>query len=141
MTLKTLGNLESCRAAMASSAPDLLILDMNLSEDRAIDLLKVLGQALGCQCEQPSATSGSKAIHALKTASYDLVFMDCQMPELDGYGATAQLRDPATGVKNRSVPVVALTANAMPSDREKCLQAGMSRESSARHQGYLQNDR
>lgn len=68
--------------------------------------------------------NGQEAVAALREESvYDLVFMDCQMPEMDGYAATAEIRkyEGAT----RHVPIVALTANAMREDRDKCLKAGM----------------
>lgn len=63
---------------------------------------------------------------SLRSIPYDLVFMDCQMPEMDGYEATKRIRDPRSGVLNPAIPIVAMTANAMQSDREKCLAAGMS---------------
>jgi PAS domain S-box-containing protein len=70
--------------------------------------------------------NGLKAISALKAVDYDFVFMDCQMPEMDGYKATRLLRDPATGVLNPAIPVIAMTAHAMAGDRDKCLEAGMN---------------
>jgi len=51
--------------------------------------------------------------------------MDCQMPEIDGYEATRQIRDKNSHVKNHNIPIVAMTANAMQGDKEKCLEAGM----------------
>jgi response regulator RpfG family c-di-GMP phosphodiesterase len=53
------------------------------------------------------------------------VLMDCQMPEMDGYEATRQLREPASGVRNSKIPVIALTAHALATDRAKCLASGM----------------
>jgi len=70
--------------------------------------------------------NGEQAIDALVQVAYDLVFMDCQMPVMDGYEATRRIRDPQTGVKDSKVPIVAMTANAMKADREKCLAAGMN---------------
>jgi two-component system sensor histidine kinase/response regulator len=71
------------------------------------------------------AANGEEAVHALETLPYDLVFMDCQMPLLDGYEATRRIRDSQSKVLDRAVPVVAMTANTMQGDREKCLAVGM----------------
>ena len=70
------------------------------------------------------AANGLEALQALEKESFDLVFMDLQMPEMDGFEATAAIRkkEQSTGVH---LPVVALTAHAMKGDREKCLAGGM----------------
>lgn len=70
------------------------------------------------------AGNGLEALAALKKESFDLVFMDVQMPEMDGYEATAAIRE-AERDSGRHQPVIALTAHAMKGDREKCLAAGM----------------
>ena len=68
---------------------------------------------------------GRQALDALATKSFDLVLMDCNMPVLDGLEATRRLRDGEAGAASAAVPVIALTANAMDSDRDQCLAAGM----------------
>ncbi len=72
------------------------------------------------------AGNGFEALAALRERPYDLVLMDCQMPEMDGFEATRQLRDPATGARDTAIPVIALTANAMQGDRDRCIDAGMN---------------
>ena len=70
------------------------------------------------------AANGAEALAAIEQASYDLVFMDCQMPVMDGFQATREIRKIESRTGKR-VPIVALTANAMAGDREACLAAGM----------------
>ncbi len=69
------------------------------------------------------AVNGVEALEASQRSSYDLIFMDCQMPKMDGYEATKIIRA-ADGVSRRPW-IVAMTANAMQGDQEKCLAAGM----------------
>ncbi len=71
------------------------------------------------------AENGFQALDALRNKRFDLVFMDCQMPEMDGYQCTKMLRQPENGVLDPLIPVIAMTAHAMTGDREKCLAAGM----------------
>ena len=68
--------------------------------------------------------NGEEAVEHVKDGDYNLVLMDCQMPKMDGYEATREIRKMQGDRKN--IPVVAMTANAMEGDKEKCLQAGMS---------------
>jgi CheY-like chemotaxis protein len=72
------------------------------------------------------AGNGLEALAALAREDFDLVLMDCQMPELDGYEATRRLRESMPGLRNRHIPVIALTAHALASDRDRCLAAGMT---------------
>ncbi|WP_210418719.1 response regulator [Aliikangiella coralliicola] len=75
------------------------------------------------------AGNGLEAINLLKTAPenspYSLILMDCQMPEMDGYQASRVIRDSQAGEENKEIIIIAMTANAMKGDREKCLAAGM----------------
>lgn len=97
----------------------LLVEDNEVNQQVAIGLLKKLGQRADI------ARNGAEAITALTERDYDLVFMDMQMPVMDGMEATARIRDPASGVRNHRVTIIAMTANAMQGDREKCLASGM----------------
>jgi len=84
----------------------------------AVQMLRRLG------CRSEVAANGLEVIEALKKIPFDAILMDCQMPEMDGYEATRAIRA-AEAASGRHVPIIAMTANAMRGDREKCLQAGM----------------
>ena len=72
-----------------------------------------------------AAATGLEAVELAGRAEVDLVFMDCQMPELDGYSATQRIRADEAARATRRLPIVAMTAHAMAGDRDKCLAAGM----------------
>jgi CheY-like chemotaxis protein len=81
-------------------------------------------ERLGCQVDL--ADGGAEGVQAARLQHYDLVLMDCQMPEVDGYEATRQIRLWELAQKSaRRLPIAALTAHAMAGDREKCEAAGM----------------
>jgi CheY-like chemotaxis protein len=92
--------------------------DNVINQKVAVRLLEKWG------CRIDVAANGQEAVTMLAQFAYDIVFMDCQMPELDGFAATAAIRqrEASTG---QHVPIVAMTANAMQGDREECLAAGM----------------
>ncbi len=79
---------------------------------------------LGLQCEK--ASNGLEALEARKTGDFDVILMDCQMPVMDGFEATRQIRFFENESSKPKVNIIALTANAMAGDREKCLDAGMN---------------
>ncbi|MBF0101762.1 MAG: response regulator [Desulfobacterales bacterium] len=72
------------------------------------------------------ANNGKEALTLLKKIEFDLILMDVQMPELDGFEATKYIRDPASDILNHDVPIIAMTAHAMQGDRERCIQSGMN---------------
>ncbi|MEM9406120.1 MAG: two-component regulator propeller domain-containing protein [Acidobacteriota bacterium] len=94
-----------------------------LAEDNAVmrEVAEEMLQLLGIQTVP--APNGLEAVRMLQEQSFDVVLMDCQMPLLDGYSATQRIR--ALEVNGKRLPIIAMTANAMAGDREKCLEVGM----------------
>ena len=101
----------------AAGARILLVEDNEINRRIASAMLRSLGYAT------ETADDGFKALDAASRTHYDLILMDCQMPGMDGFEATRKLRAGEDG--GRHVPIVALTANAMAEDRDRCLAAGM----------------
>ena len=97
-----------------------------VAEDNSTNREVALGmlRKLGLRAE--AVANGAEAIGALESIPYDLVLMDMRMPVMDGIEAARQIRDPRSKVLNHDIPIIALTANAMESDRDSCLAAGMN---------------
>ncbi len=108
-------------AAVRSPSPSLCGKRVLLVEDNEINRKVALRMLTRCQLQVDVAVDGRDAVEKASQNAYDLILMDCQMPEMDGYEATRQLR--AMGI---AVPIIALTANALEGDREKCLACGMN---------------
>jgi len=121
LTRYTLGSVRADAGARAAARP--LRLHVLLAEDNLVNqklALHVLGQ-LGCTTEV--APDGVEALRLWAAGEHDAILMDCQMPELDGLQAAQEIRRREQA--GERVPIVALTANAMAGDRERCLAAGM----------------
>lgn len=99
-----------------------------LVEDNKVNQMVTKGLLNKVDLSCDIAVTGVEALNILKNTNddYDLIFMDCQMPEMDGYQATEQIRRGIAGERYCNIPIIAMTANAMSYDREKCLAAGMS---------------
>ena len=97
-----------------------------LAEDNVVnrEIAVAMLELLGCTVE--IAEDGREVLDAVNARSYDLILMDCQMPNLDGLNASRLIREQENRrPQRRRLPIVALTANAMEGDREQCLAAGM----------------
>jgi PAS domain S-box-containing protein len=96
-----------------------------VAEDNSTNQMVILGilKKLGYRADV--VANGVEAVRSLQEIPYDLVLMDCQMPEMDGYEATRRIRAAESKELNRHISIVAMTAYAMQGDREKCLEAGM----------------
>jgi PAS domain S-box-containing protein len=97
----------------------LVVEDNPVNQLVAVRLLRRLGG------EVMAVASGAEALVRCTTDVFDIVFMDCQMPEMDGYETTRRLRAGAGTIREHRTPIVALTANALADDRQRCLDAGM----------------
>ncbi len=116
---------EQVAALHSNEAPQLgarvLVAEDNLINQKVISaMLKMMG------CTYVIASNGQEAINKLSKEKFDLVLMDGQMPIVDGYEASRQIREGKAGEDNCLIPIIAVTANAIKGDTERCLAAGMN---------------
>lgn len=113
-----------CPVEWPSNTRLLLVEDNHVNQEVALGVLDSIG------LRADVAGDGLEALYSLENAPaenpYTLIIMDCQMPEMDGYEASRNIRAGKAGESNRLIPIIAMTANAMKGDKEKCLNAGMS---------------
>ncbi len=111
------GQQENLELERICGAEILLVDDNEINQEVATELLEQAGMCVTVAC------NGKEAVEKITLSQYDCVFMDIQMPEMDGYEATRHIRKDE---RFASLPIVAMTANAMQGDREKCIDAGMN---------------
>jgi CheY-like chemotaxis protein/HPt (histidine-containing phosphotransfer) domain-containing protein len=107
-------------ASPAAPGARILVVD-----DNVVNRAVIVGMLEAYECVTSEAEDGGEAVRKAAESDFDLVFMDCQMPVLDGFEATAEIRRQEEATGRRRVPIVALTASALKGERERCLAAGM----------------
>ena len=133
--LSGLINSETIRTAQLNAPADAgkeevapLNVDVLLVEDNVVnqEVAKAMLKMLGCNTT--SVVNGKQAVDLIvdQERRFDIVLMDCQMPEMDGFTATRHIREHEESVGTAAHPIVALTANALSGDRERCLEVGMN---------------
>ena len=119
-----LAALPSLTATAANTRAGTLERRILVAEDNQVNQLLVMTLLRQFGYTAEAVKNGQEALDALRRASFDLVLMDCQMPEMDGFQATAAIRAQEASCGGH-IPIVALTANAMPEDQDRCMHAGM----------------
>ncbi|WP_051283767.1 response regulator [Desulforegula conservatrix] len=131
------GKKESCHSGKKDSCDELITIHslseskkekkirILLAEDNPVNrklVIKIIEKA-GYHVD--AVENGLQALEALKIYDYDIVLMDVQMPEMDGFEATEMIRSGTSGIRNPEIHIIAMTAHAMKGDRDKCLECGM----------------
>lgn len=96
-----------------------------LAEDNPVNQQVAIGMLESFGCEVRVANNGREALEALSHKPFDVILMDCMMPEMDGFEAARQIRSREAAGRSKRIPIIALTANVVEGDREKCIDAGM----------------
>lgn len=112
-------------AAIATSRLKSIAARILLAEDNAFIQKVTVAQLEKHGCQVDIANNGNEALAALNRSTYDLLILDCHMPDLDGYKTTTLIRE-NTSANFQKIPIIALTANAFQEERERCLALGMS---------------
>ena len=120
------GAIESPAAEPIVSENDKRKIRVLVAEDNPVNqkVTQTMLKRMGLRADV--VANGLEAVNALQMIPYDLVLMDCQMPEMDGFEATRCIRLEGSKALNPRIPIIAMTASTMQGDREKCIQAGMN---------------
>ena len=124
VTRHTLAEAHAARPVAPTTESKIQHVRVLVAEDNVVNQRVAMRMLEKHGCRVDVAANGKEAVEMLETLPYDLIFMDCQMPEMDGFEATREIRrrEEASG---RHIPIIAMTANAMQGDQERCLEAGM----------------
>ena len=126
LTVTTVGVPQSGSDTSRAPAPTPLAGHVLVAEDNRINQMYVTELLKHCGCTCDVVANGDEALEALQRGRYDLLLMDCQMPEMDGFTAAREIRRRVSARElASSIPIIALTANALKGDRERCLESGM----------------
>ena len=116
--------LQPARAATPASPVSFAGRRVLLVEDNEVNMVVARSGLMREGCHVTLAENGREALRAFDSGAFDIIFMDCQMPDMDGFEATAEIRR-REATSRRRTPIIALTANAIEGDREYCLRSGM----------------
>ncbi|MEO5666470.1 MAG: ATP-binding protein [Bdellovibrionota bacterium] len=119
---RIVGKTDAFTKTLARSSTPIRVL---VAEDNSTNQKVILAMLKKLGCSADAVANGNEVLSTLRQVPYDVVLMDCQMPELDGYQTTRMIRS-STTLSCTDIPVIALTANAIAGEKERCLEAGMN---------------